>query len=141
MQQEEQHDLGEDESGDDRHEERQLERIRLAQAREEREAARAHEVLEPIFHGDENLVIHYCAEYHASVSERVSLSEPRMGTHSIFALSAGTDELTLSLMAGAELVAKGHDVWVYGPQATAEAEPLEEPPGTRSGAAGLSGVP
>jgi hypothetical protein len=27
------------------------------------------------------------------------------------------------------------------PQATAEAEPLDEPPGTRSGAAGLSGVP
>jgi hypothetical protein len=27
------------------------------------------------------------------------------------------------------------------PQATAEAEPLEEPPGTRSGAAGFSGVP
>src|SRR4051812_30745773 len=27
------------------------------------------------------------------------------------------------------------------PQATADAEPLEEPPGTRSGAAGLSGVP
>src|SRR4051812_49956401 len=27
------------------------------------------------------------------------------------------------------------------PQATAEAEPLDEPPGTRSGAFGLSGVP
>ena len=27
------------------------------------------------------------------------------------------------------------------PQATAEAEPFDEPPGTRSGAAGLSGVP
>src|SRR5437870_2254929 len=27
------------------------------------------------------------------------------------------------------------------PQTTAEADPLDEPPGTRSGAAGLSGVP
>ena len=27
------------------------------------------------------------------------------------------------------------------PQATADAEPFDEPPGTRSGAAGLSGVP
>lgn len=48
-----------------------------------------------------------------------------MATHSIFALTAGTDELVLALKAGAELVQKGHDVWLYGSDETAEAAQLE----------------
>ena len=43
-----------------------------------------------------------------------------MATHSIFALTAGTDELVLSLKAGAELAVKGHDVWLHGTRGTAE---------------------
>lgn len=43
-----------------------------------------------------------------------------MATHAIFALTAGTDELSLALRTGADLVRKGHDVWLYGRPATSE---------------------
>jgi hypothetical protein len=48
-----------------------------------------------------------------------------MATHAIFALTAGTDELTLALKAGADLAAKGHDVWLHGRPETADAAAVE----------------
>lgn len=48
-----------------------------------------------------------------------------MATHGIFALTGGTDELQTALKAGADLVAKGHDVWLYGREATGEQAMLE----------------